>query len=173
MMSISEDAASPVLRRGLLWLAALTTIGLGVELAVERHWTQPLQFVAWGALGVLAVAIALAAWSPTGGRLRLARILAILVMLSAILGIWEHVEGNYDSGPLDFQYADTWDSLSETSRWWLALSKTVGPSPPLAPGALAQAGLCVLLATLRHPARDRSAPAFRPSSAALISSPDS
>ena len=149
---MSTDAAAPALRRGLVWLAALTTAGLGVELAVERHWTQPVQFVAWGAVGVIVIAIAIMAWSPSRGRLRLARILAVVVMLSAILGIWEHVEGNYDAGPLDFQYADTWDGLSEASRWWLALSKTVGPSPPLAPGALAQAGLCVLLATLRHPA---------------------
>jgi len=48
MMSMSTDAAAPVLRRGLLWLAVLTTLGVLVELAAERHWTQPIQFVAWG-----------------------------------------------------------------------------------------------------------------------------
>jgi hypothetical protein len=31
------------------------------------------------------------------------------------------------------------------------VSKTVGASPPLAPGALAQAALAVLLATVGHP----------------------
>jgi hypothetical protein len=79
-------------------------------------------------------------------------------MLASLWGIFEHVEANYDAAPLDFNYANTWDTLPETTRWWLALSKSVGPSPPLAPGALAQAGLCVLLASLRHPAlRDPSA----------------
>ena len=157
MRSISEDTAAPVLRRGLLWLAVLTTVGIMVELAAERHWTQPIQFVAWGAVGVLAVAIALVAWLPSPGRARLAQILAVLVMLSALVGIWEHVEGNYDAGPLDGTYTNTWDSLSESSRWWLALSKTVGPSPPLAPAALAQAALCVLLVTVRHPGLRQSA----------------
>jgi hypothetical protein len=147
-----EDAASPILRRGLLWLGALTSAGLVVELAVERHWAQPIQFVAWGALGVVAVAIAVVAWRPSRRRLRLAQILAVAVILSAGWGIWEHVEANYEAGPLDFRYADTWDGVPEITRWWLAASKTVGPSPPLAPGALAQASVCVLLATLRHPA---------------------
>ena len=100
----------------------MTSAGIVVELAVERHWSQPSQQVAW-----------------------------VAVMLSAVYGIWEHVDSNYDAGELDYRYADTWGSVPETTRWWLAVSKTVGPSPPLAPGALAQASLCVLLATLRHP----------------------
>ena len=72
-------------------------------------------------------------------------------MLSALYGVWEHVESNWDAGPLDRNYADTWDTLSSSSQWWLAITKTVGPSPVLAPGALAQVGLCILLATIRHP----------------------
>jgi hypothetical protein len=146
------DSTEPLLRRGLLWLGALTIVGIGVELGVERHWTQPIQLVAWGALLVAALALVLLLGSPSAGRVRLARILAVAVLLSAIFGIWEHVESNYDSGELDRNYADTWDTLPQTTRWWLAVSKTVGPSPPLAPGALAQASVCVLLATLRHPA---------------------
>jgi hypothetical protein len=150
-MAIVGDAASPILRRGLLWLAAVTGAGIGVELAADRHWTQPVQLVAWAALGVIALALLLVAWRPTWWKLRLARLLVIIVMVSAIWGIWEHVYANYDAGALDFEYADVWDGLTEPTRWWLALSKTVGPSPPLAPAALAQAGLAVLLATLRHP----------------------
>jgi len=129
--SASSEAAAPLLRRGLLGLAGLTILGLAVELAVERHWTQPLQLVAWAALAVGGLAAAL------------------------LLGIWEHIEGNHDAGGLDRNYMDTWDDLPSTTQWWLAISKTVGPSPPLAPGALAQVGLCVLLATLRHPALTR------------------
>jgi hypothetical protein len=149
---LPADAVSSALRSGLLWLAAFTMSGIGIELAVERHWTQPVQLVAWVALGVVAVAAALVAWAPARGPLRLAQILAVIVMVSALFGVWEHIEGNYDSGPLDAQYGDAWDTMSESSRWWLAISKTVGPSPPLAPGALAQAAFCVLLVTVRHPA---------------------
>ena len=63
-----------------------------------------------------------------------------------------HVNANYEAGPLDFRFADRWDSLSGWRRWWEALSGGVGPAPPLAAGVLAQAALCVLLATARHPA---------------------
>ena len=158
-MATIGDAAAPVLRRGLLWVAALTSAGIAVELAADRHWTQPIQLVAWAALAVLAVAIVLVAGASSPARVRLGRILVVAVMLSAVLGIWEHVESNYDAGELDFEYESTWASLSEPARWWLAATKTVGPSPPLAPGALAQASLCVLLATLRHPALKPGGPA--------------
>ena len=151
-MALTGDPSAALLRRGLHWLAGLTTLGIAIELGVERHWTQPVQLVAWVAVGVMTVAIALLAWARSGGRVRLARLLATAVMLSAALGIGEHIYANYDAGPLDYHYANTWEALSEPMRWWLALTKTVGPSPPLAPGALAQAALCVLLASLRHPA---------------------
>ena len=151
-MTTSADGAASVLRRGLLWVAAITCVGIAVELAVDRHWTQPTQLVAWAALAVSAVAIVLVAAARSAAPVRLGRVLAVVVMLSALLGVWEHVESNYDAGDLDFEYASSWETLSEPMRWWLAATKTVGPSPPLAPGALAQASLCVLLATLRHPA---------------------
>jgi hypothetical protein len=149
--STAGDSAAPALRRGLLWLAGLTVVGLAIELAAERHWTQPVQFVAWGALVVTALAVGLVVGTPSPGRLKLARWLAIAVMLSASFGIWEHIEENHDSGELDRVYGETWDSLPATTQWWLAASKTVGPSPPFAPGALAVAGFCVLLATSGHP----------------------
>jgi hypothetical protein len=151
-MSPATDPTAALLRRGLLWVAGLTTLGIAVELGMERHWTQPIQFVAWGAVIVAAVAVGLLARARSRAGVRLARILAVAVVLSAAMGIWQHVYANYDAGPLDFHYTETWDSLPEATRWWLALTKSVGPSPPLAPAALAQAGLCVLLATLRHPA---------------------
>ena len=152
MAALSDRGTSGVLRRGVLGLAAVTVVATGVELAVERHWTQPSQLIAWAALGVGAVAFALVAWRASAGRLRLARLLALAVVLSAAIGVWQHVVSNHDAGPLDAEYTDTWDSLSEPARWWLSITKTVGPSPLLAPGALAQAGLLVLLATVRHPA---------------------
>jgi hypothetical protein len=146
------DPAASLLRRGILGLGALSTLGIVVELGVERHWTQPLQIVAWVAVGGVAVAIALLMRHPSRARVRLAQALAVPVVASAALGIGAHVYANYDAAPLDQDYGDVWESLPEPTRWWLALTKTVGPSPPLAPGALAQAGLCVLLATVRHPA---------------------
>ncbi|GAA3254760.1 hypothetical protein GCM10020216_090730 [Nonomuraea helvata] len=40
-----------------------------------------------------------------------------------------------------------WEALPAVTRWWYALTKTMGPAPPLAPGMLAQSALMLLLAT--------------------------
>ncbi len=146
------DPTPQLLRRGLLGLATLTILGIAVELYTERHWTQPMQLIAWAALALTALAIALLIGQPSAGRVRAAQIVAAVVVISAAVGVWQHIQANYDAGPLDRRYGQTWEGMSAMSRWWLAARKGVGPSPPLAPGALAQAGLCVLLATMRHPA---------------------
>src|SRR3712207_2241375 len=116
------DATTAALRRGLLWLGAVTTLGIGVELAGEHHSSTPSQQLAWAALGVVGLALALLVGTPSRTRVRVARGLAIAVMISAAWGIWAHVEANYDAGELDFRYADTWASLPEATRWWLAVS---------------------------------------------------
>ena len=46
-MSLQLDSTSALLRKGLLAIAGLTTLGIAVELALERHWTQPVQLIAW------------------------------------------------------------------------------------------------------------------------------
>lgn len=149
---MDADSASPLLRRGLLWLAALTTLGIAAELATARHWTQPIQFIAWGAVALVALAVALVARQPSAARVRGARVLALIVMASAGVGVWQHISANYEAGPLDYRYAQTWEGMTDLSRWWLAATESVGPSPPLAAGALAVTGFCVLLATVQHPA---------------------
>ncbi len=146
------DTASPLLRRGLLGLAVLTVAGIAIELYTEQHWTQPVQWIAWAALALTLVAVGLLVGRPSAGRVRAARIVAVVVVLCAVIGVWEHIRANYEAAPLDRRYGATWESMSALARWWLAARKGVGPSPPLAPGALAQAALCVLLATTRHPA---------------------
>jgi hypothetical protein len=147
-----EGGAAPLLRRGVLIVAGVTCLGLLVELAVERHWTQPVQLVAWAALAATLVAAGLVWAAGSSARIRLARVLAVVVIVCAVVGMGEHIVANYDAGELDAEYGDRWSNLSAPQRWWLAISKGVGPSPPLAPGALAEAAALVLLATLRHPA---------------------
>ena len=147
-----DTATATFLRRGLLALAALTIVGIALELITEHHWTQPSQLIAWAALALLAVALGLLVRAGQPWRVRVARLLALAVVASALFGIWEHIAANHDAGPLDRRYAATWATLSTPSRWWLAARKVVGPAPPLAPGALAEAGIAVLLATVGHPA---------------------
>ena len=156
-MSTSTASATTFLRRGLLAIAALTTAGVTVELAVERHWTQPIQLVAWAAVAALAVAIILVWGARSAARIQIARLLAAAVVLSAIVGLGAHTYANYDAGALDRRYASTWETLPDATRWVLAITKSVGPSPPFAPGALAEAALMVLLATWQHPAITKEA----------------
>jgi len=156
-VAIAEAPSSTValLRRGVLGLGALALIATGLELAMEQHWKQPSQLIPWASLALSAIAIVLLVrHSPTRLQVRIAQVLAVLVILSAAFGVFQHAQANYESAPLDFRFSETWDSLSEVSRLWIAVTHQVGPSPTLAPLALAYASVCVLLATLRHSALD-------------------
>jgi len=72
-----------------------------------------------------------------------------------------HVLENLDAGPLDRNYAATWDSMSPIDQWFTAVTGGVGRAPTLAPGVLAEMGLGLLLATVRHPSLvDETSEAF-------------
>jgi hypothetical protein len=80
------------------------------------------------------------------------RAIVVLVFVVSAFGVFEHVDANYDAAPLDFRYGDKWPTMSAADRWWTAATGGVGPSPPLVPAVLAQAALCLGLATIAHPA---------------------
>src|SRR5947209_12643752 len=105
-----------------------------------------MQLVPWAALVVLVGALVVHAGRP--GCTRLVRTLAMLVLVTSMFGVLEHALVNYDSGPLDQRYADTWDMLCPWLRWRYAITSTVGPAPTLAPGMLGQASATLLLATI-------------------------
>ncbi|MEV0456722.1 hypothetical protein [Catellatospora methionotrophica] len=151
----TTDTAT-TLRAGMLVLAAVAITGTAVELAMERHWNGAVQLIPWFALAALVAAWILTAWRPRHVTLRAARVLAALVLLACVYGVWEHIESNLNAGWLDAFYAAGWESLGTGTRWWYAITKTVGAAPPLAPGVLAQVALLVLLATWRHPAAAES-----------------
>lgn len=147
-----EAASSAgILRRSLLLLAALGTAGTAVELALERHWDGVIQLIPWFAIALLVLAIVLLVRSPNRWRVVWARILGGFVVFIAFIGVAEHVISNHDSDPLDFRYATSWTSIGEVERWFLAVTDSVGPSPTLAPMALAFMSLAVVFATLGHP----------------------
>jgi hypothetical protein len=62
--------------------------------------------------------------------------------------VLDHVLVNFESGALDQSYAESWDALPALQQWWLAVTKTVGPAPTLAPGVLGQSALLLLLASV-------------------------
>jgi hypothetical protein len=141
-------------------LLALTLIGIAAtafELGTERHWNGLEQLIPWFALATLTAALVLALLPNRGAQI-LARVLALLVLGASVYGVLDHITVNYNSGALDQRFADSWESLSSTQRWWYAATKQVGPSPPLAPGMLAQTALLLLLAGLMRRKRAHQEP---------------
>ena len=151
----SDEPANRVLRKGLLALGAAGVVGTSVELAMQRHWTSALQLVPWAVLVPLGVAIGALWLRPGRATVKVARVVASIVVVTSGFGVFEHVKANYDAGPLDRRYSARWETMSEPARWWTAASGGVGPSPPLAPGVIAQAAFCLGLATVHHPAGSR------------------
>ena len=147
-MTVSVD----LLRRCFLALAVTATAGTAVELALSRHWATATQLIPWYVVGGLALGAALLVTRPRPGAVRAVRLLAVLAVLATVYGVYEHVLANYHAGPLDFRYVSTWAAMSAGSRWWAAITESVGPSPTLAPAVMAQAAVCLLLATVGHPA---------------------
>jgi len=123
-----------------------------------QHWNGAMQLVPWVALAVLAAALALHA-GPLDRvpRTCLVRVLALLVLATSLFGVLEHALVNYEAGPLDQRFADTWDALSIWLRWWYAITRTVGPAPTLAPGMLGQAAATLMLATVGQRAASTTA----------------
>ncbi len=147
-----------MLRRGFILLAVLGVVGTAVELAMERHWKTAVQLIPWYTLGVIAVGGVLLVARPRRATVWTVRVLMLLVFASAAFGVYEHVCANYDAGSLDFRYSARWATMSTAAKWWVAANNGVGPSPPLAPAVLAQAALCLGLATMHHPALSAGRP---------------
>jgi hypothetical protein len=140
------------LLRACLTLLATFSIGAtAAELAMLRHWGSRTQLVPWVCLGLLALATLGFAVRPSAQVIRSVRITCGVVALGAAIGVYFHVRENYHAGGLDAAYADKWESMSMLSRLWAAFTKSVGPSPALAPTVLLMAALCLTFATLRHP----------------------
>jgi hypothetical protein len=151
-ISPAPDAAAGRLRRGLLAVAALGTLTTTVELAFLRHWTNALELIPWVSLALVASGLVPVWLRATRGRLLWARIVGVVTALVATIGVGVHVWQNYDAAPLDFRYTASWPTTPEPVRWLLAFTDTVGPTPSLAPLALAFISCCLILATLGHPA---------------------
>jgi hypothetical protein len=134
-------------RRGLYALTVIGILATAFELATVRHWLDIEQLIPWVALVVLAIATVLALASFRQGRIA-AGLLALLVRGASVYGVIDHTVVNYNSGPLDQRFADTWESLSPAKRRWYAFTKTVGPAPTLAPGILGETAVLLLLACL-------------------------
>lgn len=141
-MDYVPDASAP-LRRLLLALLLLGTLGLAAELFLLEHTESALQWVPLGVLGgALAATLAVAA-RPARGTLRLFQAAMALCVAAGVLGLWLHYRGN-----AEFEL-----ERDPAARGLVLLWRSLrGATPALAPGALAQLGLLGLAFTYRHPA---------------------
>jgi hypothetical protein len=135
---MTERRALSRLRTALHLLAMGLFAGTIVELLSVQHyagWLQKLPF-ALCLLGL--VALVLLWWRPTPGAILAIRGLMILTSLGSLLGVYEHVRGNYAFAREVQPQAGTWDLLREAFH---------GRDPLLAPAALALGAALTIAAT--------------------------
>ena len=146
MTSDSKRDSGTILRRGLLLIFVLGTVGLGTELLLLDHfeeWRQQVPLVLL-VLGLVLVAIRL--FYRGAIILRLFRLIMLAFVLGGIVGLWFHLSSNME---FELEMYPTLTGLE-------LLSKALGGAmPALAPGALVQLGLIGFLYTYQHPALSR------------------
>lgn len=146
-----EGDTSQGLRAGLLLIALIGALGMGLELALGRHWGGFYQWLPWPAVTATVVTAIVLLRRPEPRVVVAIRGVCVFVTLVGAAGVLRHVISNYETAPLDAVYGLKWDSMSLAARWWAASSGGVGPAPPLAPAALGIDAACVALATWRFP----------------------
>ncbi len=140
---MSSQDAIPILRRGILALLALGSVGVITELILLEHYEEPVQFVP---LALLALTLATIVWHwIDGGRrsLRTFQVIMLLMVVAGTVGIVLHLRENVAT-ELDINPG------SSGLAFWIEVVR--GDLPTLAPGTLIQFGLLGLLYAYRHPA---------------------
>lgn len=148
MTTSAPSDPARVLRGAFLGLSLASTVVTAIELAMLRHWNGVDQMIPWLVLGVVAASGIALAVRPSRATVAAARVVGWGTFAASAFGVWSHVHSNYETAPLNARFTERWPLMSEPSRWWAALNGSVGASPPLAPAALAFAGLCLALATV-------------------------
>ena len=147
----SPTTATP-LRRILLALVLLGTVGLALELLLLEHYESPWQWAPLVLLGAALLAGGVLAARPSGAAVRLFQGAMALCVVAGALGVYLHYRGNVEfeleRDPVRRGLALFWEAIR-------------GATPALAPAALAQLGLLGLAYTFRHPALYDS-PSVRP-----------
>ncbi len=102
---LRPDGEAGSLRAGLLLLVVLGVVGTALALAFDRHWQSPWQMAPWVTLGAISVAWIALVLRPTASTVWLVRAVAVLTIVVAVLGVWQHAEANYDAGPTGHDHA--------------------------------------------------------------------
>ena len=144
MVDSERDGGAIILRRGIMLIFVLGSVGLGAELLLLGHFEEWRQLVP---LVLLGCGLAAGRLIFRGAALlRLFRVTMLAFVAGGLLGCWFHLSANME---FELELYPTLAGLE------LLSGALAGALPALAPGALLQLGLVGLLYTYRHPALDR------------------
>ena len=119
MISIMRhEGPTGALRAGVLLLLASGRRGHGGNTSFERHWEGFWQMLPWVTLSVVTVATVALVIRVRKATVMLARVVAAVAMVMAIVGTWQHFQENYNSAPLDYRYTEDWGGMSMPERLW-------------------------------------------------------
>jgi hypothetical protein len=126
---------------GLLALFAL--LGVIVELILLQHDEEWRQWLPIGVAAVTALLLVSQLVRPSAGGVLMLRVSAVVLLVSGVLGVYFHYQGN-----LEFQM-----EIDAAQHGWALMKKILeAKAPPaLAPGVLVQLGVLTLIYTYRHP----------------------
>lgn len=129
-------------RRFLLVVPVFIFLGTIVELVLEEHTQEPVQYIPF----ILSIAglIALgAAWfRPQRTTLRILQVVMVVVIAGSLLGIFLHLTNNF---------AFELDIRPNATPGDVFVDALMGANPLLAPGILALAAILAVAATYKHP----------------------
>ena len=143
-----SDGTTGTMRAALLLLVAFGVVGVALMLAYERHWDGTWQLVPWATLVGIIIALAALLVRTTQTTVWLARALAVVVIVVAVLGVWRHFDENYTTAPLDARYSESWETMSTGSRLWEVTKGSVGHVPIPAAAALVPIAIALAAVTI-------------------------
>jgi hypothetical protein len=144
---MSESLVLQRLRRLLLVLAILVSLGVIAELVITEHTDEPLQWVPIGLCTLTIIVALVVLFRPERNTLLMLRGVMLVAMLSGVVGMFVHLDGN-------LEFAREVNAVKASASPIAAAFE--GGNPPLAPGAMGVLGMITLLATYAHPAANRA-----------------
>ena len=90
-------------------------------------------------IGGISLALVALLVRATRATVWLARVLAVLTIVVALLGVWRHFGEDCNTAPLDARYG---------ARWWEVANGSVGQVPVPAAGALVPVGAALAAVTV-------------------------
>ena len=143
-----EAAPLPAIRRFLLIVLLMESVGVVAELLMLEHYKEVYQWIPLGLSGLSLLILGWWAFDKRKACLRAFQVTMVLFMLSGVVGGMMHYQSK-----VEFQLE--WQP--DLAGMELFKTAMLSPSPPsLAPGAMIQMGLLGLVYAYRYPTRRKS-----------------